>query len=227
VQIKPAGTLALAATSAGVFGATTASGNFNLGSTTNATKGLVRIGNNAATAILTVVDGGTGGAALVGINQESPNGQLEVKSGGNCTGLFVNGGGGSTSTVRVCGTSFTGVAVQARSTSGTLAGVTSAGAALLFDASIGVAVIGTTPAIDLVLSTNSVERARVDSLGNLSIGTAAIATTATDGFLYLTSCAGTPTGVPTAKTGRAPVVYDSTANKIWVYNGSWRGVAVT
>lgn len=55
---------------------------------------------------------------------------------------------------------------------------------------------------------------------------AAIATTATDGFMYIANCAGTPTGVPTAFTGSTPMVYDTSANKIWAYNGSWRGVAV-
>lgn len=62
----------------------------------------------------------------------------------------------------------------------------------------------------------------------LVIGSAAVATNATGPFLWVNSCAGTPTGVPSGSfTGRFPVLYDSSANKIWVYNGSWRGVAVT
>ena len=63
------------------------------------------------------------------------------------------------------------------------------------------------------------ERMRVGVNGNISIGAAAIATTATDGFLYITSCAGTPTGVPTAITGRIPIVADSTNNKLYIYSG--------
>lgn len=56
---------------------------------------------------------------------------------------------------------------------------------------------------------------------------AALATTAVVGFPYIPTCAGTPTGVPTnTATGRAPMVYDTTNNKIWFYNGSWRGVVV-
>lgn len=64
---------------------------------------------------------------------------------------------------------------------------------------------------------------------DVSIGTgAAIATTAVSGFLLHPSCAGTPTGVPTnAAAGQIPMIYDTTADKIWFYNGSWRGVAVT
>lgn len=56
--------------------------------------------------------------------------------------------------------------------------------------------------------------------GNVVLGSAAIATTATDGFLYATSCAGDPTGTPTSYTGRSPVVYDSTNKKICVYDGA-------
>lgn len=63
------------------------------------------------------------------------------------------------------------------------------------------------------------ESMRMDVSGNVSIGDAAIATNATDGFLYIPTCAGTPTGVPTAKTGRAPLVIDSTNNKLYIYSG--------
>jgi hypothetical protein len=63
------------------------------------------------------------------------------------------------------------------------------------------------------------ERLQCDYLGNVTINTAAVATTATDGFLYIPTCAGTPTGVPTAKTGRAAVVYDSTNNLLYVNDG--------
>lgn len=77
------------------------------------------------------------------------------------------------------------------------------------------------------VSGGPVERFRIDSKGNVVIGVAALATNATDGFLYLPSCAGTPTGVPTTNTGLNACVYDSTAKKFWIYDGSWRGVAVT
>ena len=57
---------------------------------------------------------------------------------------------------------------------------------------------------------------------SLVIGSAALATTATDGFLYVTTCAGTPTGVPTTFTGRAPLVYDTTAHEFWIYDAGWK-----
>lgn len=57
---------------------------------------------------------------------------------------------------------------------------------------------------------------------NMIIGTAALATNATNGFVYMPSCAGTPTGVPTAFTGRVPWVFDTTNKKICIYTaGAW------
>ena len=80
------------------------------------------------------------------------------------------------------------------------------------------------PAADTIAaSTAGSERLRVDANGNVVINTAAIATTATDGFLYVPSCAGTPTGTPTTFTGRVPIVVDTTNNKLYFYSGGqWR-----
>lgn len=67
------------------------------------------------------------------------------------------------------------------------------------------------------------ERFSIDNAGNIVVNSGVIATTATDGFLYVSSCAGPPTGVPTAKTGRIPVVVDATNNKFYFYSGgAWR-----
>jgi hypothetical protein len=70
----------------------------------------------------------------------------------------------------------------------------------------------------------------IDQKGNVVVGNAAIATTATDGFLYVDSCAGPPTGVPTTFTGRVPIAVDTTTvtGKFWAYiGGTWRGIALT
>jgi hypothetical protein len=69
---------------------------------------------------------------------------------------------------------------------------------------------------------NPVERLRIDHLGNVTVGTAAIATNATDGFLYITSGAGKPTGTPTTYTGRIPLYVDTTNNKLYYYNSGWK-----
>lgn len=71
------------------------------------------------------------------------------------------------------------------------------------------------------------ERMRIDLLGNVTIGSAAIATNATDGFLYIPSCAGNPSGTPTTKTGRIALVYDSSNNRLYAYNGAWKFVALS
>ena len=63
----------------------------------------------------------------------------------------------------------------------------------------------------------------VDGSGNTTVGAGTLATTATDGFLYVPTCAGTPTGTPTAKTGFAPIVVNTTNNKLFFYSGgAWR-----
>jgi len=76
----------------------------------------------------------------------------------------------------------------------------------------------------LIFQTNSTERARIDANGNIVAGaSAALATTATNGFLYVPTCAGTPTGTPTAITGMAPIVVNTTNNKLYFYSGgAWR-----
>lgn len=80
------------------------------------------------------------------------------------------------------------------------------------------------PSADTIaFSEGGVETMRLDSSGNVRVGTAALATTATNGFLYIPTCAGTPTGTPTTITGLAPLVVDSTNNKLYFYSGgAWR-----
>jgi hypothetical protein len=67
------------------------------------------------------------------------------------------------------------------------------------------------------------DRLTIDTNGSATIGAGSVATTATDGFLYVPTCAGTPTGTPTAKSGYAPIVVNTTNNKLYFYSGgSWR-----
>lgn len=71
----------------------------------------------------------------------------------------------------------------------------------------------------VVLKLNSEE-------GNVEAGTAG-ATTATDGYMCIGSCAGPPTGVPGSVTANMIALrYDRTNNRIYAYNGAWRMVAV-
>lgn len=56
---------------------------------------------------------------------------------------------------------------------------------------------------------------------------AALNLTDTDGFLYIPTCAGTPSGTPTVFTGKVALVYDTTAHKLWIHDGaSWLGGTV-
>jgi len=70
-----------------------------------------------------------------------------------------------------------------------------------------------------------------DITGNVAIGgDTALATTATDRFLYLNSMAGTPTGIPNvpvssagAMLGKSAITVDTTNNLLYFYSsGSWR-----
>jgi hypothetical protein len=63
----------------------------------------------------------------------------------------------------------------------------------------------------------------LDNSRNAAIGAGTLATSATNGFLYVPTCAGTPTGTPTAKSGYAPIVVNTTNNKLYFYSGgAWR-----
>lgn len=81
---------------------------------------------------------------------------------------------------------------------------------------------------DMIFLTGTNAAARTQSLKitaekSLVVGNAALATTATDGFLYIPTCAGTPTGAPTAQTGTVAMVFDTTNNKLYIYDGGWIG----
>ena len=78
-------------------------------------------------------------------------------------------------------------------------------------------VVGTAPDAVTLASIRMI----FDQLGNVVVGngTAALATTATNGFLHVPTCAGLPTGVPTLFTGVKPIVFDTTNLKICVYTG--------
>jgi hypothetical protein len=74
---------------------------------------------------------------------------------------------------------------------------------------------------------NDVERLRLDAKGNVVLNIAALATNATDGFLYIPTSVGSPTGIPTTYTGRSPIEYDTLNDRLYGYNGSWRYAPTT
>lgn len=89
---------------------------------------------------------------------------------------------------------------------------------------LNIATLGTDP---VTIKSNNTLGITLDSVQNVVLGSAALATNVTDGFLYIASCAGTPTGVPTSKTGRVPMIYDTTNDKFYIYRGGWKGVTLS
>jgi len=83
--------------------------------------------------------------------------------------------------------------------------------------------IRTTP----VGTISALERLQVTSQGSILLAVqGALATNATDGFTYIPTCAGTPTGVPTTQTGQVAMIYDTTNHKFYIYDGGWKGGTV-
>jgi len=80
-------------------------------------------------------------------------------------------------------------------------------------------------------ATNSTQRIVVTALGDIIAGpstAAALATTATAGFVYIRSCNGPPTGVPANDgTGRVPLIYDYANDALYAYNTAWVSVTLS
>lgn len=79
------------------------------------------------------------------------------------------------------------------------------------------------------LGTAATDYLTVTGGGGLVVGPqVALATNATDGFLYVPTSAGAPTGVPAAYTGKAAFEIDTTNGKLKAYyGGAWYEVPLT
>jgi hypothetical protein len=147
-----------------------------------------------------------------------------------------NSSGGCTMTSKA-GTTATGGTISARNSTGVELSMYCYGSAVagsifgVNNASLGLIYSGQTNLVigvdgsgaNIHLATGSTVKAKIPNAGGLVVGVAAIATNATDGFLYIPSCAGTPTGTPSTQTGTVPMVYDTTNHKLYIYDSGWKG----
>ena len=148
----------------------------------------------------------TGAATLVGVynNLTSAKSSLNVGNSDQTTNVRF----------QFCGSTFSTTGMQI------------AGTAQLMTVGTGVDLqIGTFNSNAVKFWINNTEKARIDANNNFITNSSgsALSTSATQGFFYIPTCAGTPTGVPaTSITGAAPMILDSTNHKVYVYSGgSW------
>jgi hypothetical protein len=88
--------------------------------------------------------------------------------------------------------------------------------------------IGTVDDQDMGVIANGETRVLVKSTGSVNLAPGGeLATTAADGFTYIPTCAGVPTGVPTPQAGSVPMVYDTASNNFYIYNSGWKKVSLT
>jgi hypothetical protein len=204
-----------------VVGSTSTAGTLTLSSTTNGTKGFVQFGSSTG-----LVWDETNKALGIGKTPAvAQNLVVDATAAAGSSYQFATSSGKSTLKSVSAGEGAASL-IATGTTAITLMGLAAARSALLElggQTAPGFGGVYTPGAIDLVFGTNSLERARFDSLGNMFLGKAALTTTATDGFPYIPTCAGPPTGVPTGKTGMVPFIYDATNNKWYVYNAGWKG----
>lgn len=73
-----------------------------------------------------------------------------------------------------------------------------------------------------------VNRLQVDTMGNIICGISALPTATTNGFLYVPTCQGTPSGIPQTYTGRSALIVDTSSGRIYAYyGGAWHFAALT
>lgn len=216
--------------------------------TADATHGIVITGTAGATNDVHIRDhNGVGRVILTGVSTVSIVADILAVTGALTVSGTINGqtiaASSSFSGTLTAGTGLTvssgGITVTGNSTiTGTLGGVTTLtcttvtatnlGGTLSTAAQANVTSLGTLTV--LTVSGVSIDRltgggakiAEATSGGNFWIGPqSAILTTATQGYLIIPNCNGTPTGIPSGLSGTngTALVWDYNAKKLWAHNG--------
>lgn len=118
----------------------------------------------------------------------------------------------------------TGIASLMQFTNGATTGQTSTDGFVVGISSGGVAQIRNREATNMQFFTNNLQAFSIMSNGNVGIQNntgSQLATTDTTGFFYISSSAGTPTGVASTFNGGRPIHIDSTNSKFYFYSGGW------
>jgi hypothetical protein len=88
--------------------------------------------------------------------------------------------------------------------------------------------LGTADNQDLAILSNGTVRLLIESTGSINLAPGgALPVNASDGFTYIPTCAGVPTGVPSTQVGSVALVYDTTNNNFYIFNGTWKKVSLT
>lgn len=87
-------------------------------------------------------------------------------------------------------------------------------------------VLGANPTVVLLAGAQTITGSKTFTASTQVGDGVALPTSAIGPFLGLSFMVGTPTGLPDIRFGAAAVVYDTAANRLWIYNNGWRSVAL-
>lgn len=199
---------------------TTSSVGFNIGTSTNVPMSFWT-NNTERVRLLSTGEMVIGASTLLGTEL------LSVQKNQNAITQFAVSNSTAGTAARAGFTCYTsggvGITLGAQSSSFTTSGMLVQNTATIHSTQTGGLNIGTIGgAYQISFWVNSAKKAEIDANANVILNSSgsALATNATNGFTYIPTCAGTPTGVPsTLPTGALPIIIDSTNNKMYIYSG--------
>lgn len=169
--------------------------------------------------------GAAGTGAILGVGGSDTNISANITSKGNANVILLGFGG----TINIAAFTPAASAVNYWNLTSTTTGIGPGISAIGSDTNIAASLSSKgTGAVNLFVGGFATLIFSAQPVGAV-VGSAAIATNSTTGpFLWLTSCAGAPTGAPTAPfTNAAAMLADTTNSKLWVrFGATWKGVVL-